>query len=67
VSRTAEGLTETRLTDGTVILDLDGRFQDQVVAHLDRNGRLVYGCVHDDGRPRRALNDTIPTSALEEK
>jgi len=68
VSRTEEGLTETRLTDGTVILDLDGRFQDQVLARLDRNGRLVYGCVHDEGRPRhRATRDTIPTSALEEQ
>ena len=68
VSRSAEGLTETRLTNGTVILDLDGRYQDQVLARLDRNGRLVYGCVHDDGGPHhRAARDTIPTSALEEQ
>lgn len=67
VSRTEEGLAETRLTDGTVILDLDGRYQDHALARLDRNGRLVYGCVHDDGKPHRAIHDTIPTSALEEK
>jgi len=67
VSRTAEGLTETRLTDGTVILDLDGRYQDQVIARLDRNGRLVYGCVHEDGRGHRATRDSIPTSALEDR
>jgi len=67
VRRSEEGLTETRLTDGTMILDLDGRFQDQVLARLDRNGRLVYGCVHDEGKPRTALRDTIPTSALEER
>jgi len=67
VSRTEEGLTETRLTDGTVILDLDGRYQDQVVARLDRNGRLVYGCVHGDGKAHRAIRDTMPTSALEDR
>jgi hypothetical protein len=67
VSRTEEGLTETRLTDGTVILDLDGRYQDQVIARLDRNGRLVYGCVHEDGKGHRAIRDTLPTSALEER
>ena len=67
VSRTAEGLKETRLTDGTVILDLGGRFQDYVVARLDRSGRLVYQCVHDDGKPPRALPDRPPASALEER
>jgi hypothetical protein len=65
VSRTEEGLAETRLTDGTVILDLDGRYQDHVLAHLDRNGKLVYGCVHDEGKSQKAARDTIPTSAFE--
>jgi hypothetical protein len=50
-----------------VILDLDGRYQDQVLARLDRSGRLVYGCVHDEGKPHAALRDTLPTSALEER
>ena len=67
VSRTDEGLLETRLTDGTVILDLGGRFQDNVVARLDRNGRLVYGCVHDDGQRLKAVPDSVPASALEEQ
>jgi hypothetical protein len=67
VSRTDEGLVETRLTDGTVILDLGGRFQDNVIARLDRNGRLVYGCVHDDGKRPKAVPDSVPASALEER
>jgi hypothetical protein len=66
VSRSEEGLVETRLTDGTVILDLNGRFQDYMVARLDRNGRLTYGCVHDGGQ-RLASPDSIPATALEEK
>jgi hypothetical protein len=66
VSRSQEGLVETRLTDGTVILDLDGRFQDHVVARIDRNGRLIYGCIHDDGKPVQFPRDSASTS-LEEK
>lgn len=66
VSRSAEGLVETRLTDGTVLLDLNGRFQDHVLARIDRNGRLIYDCVHDDGKPVQAPRDTAATS-LEEK
>jgi hypothetical protein len=66
VSRSEEGLVETRLTDGTVILDLGGRFQDHVVARIDRNGRLIYDCIHDDGRPVKLAPDTAATS-LEER
>jgi hypothetical protein len=66
VSRSEEGLVETRLTDGTVILDLGGRFQDHIVARLDRNGRLIYDCIHDDGKPVKATPDSVETS-LEER
>jgi hypothetical protein len=64
VGRTEEGLAETRLTDGTVILDLGGRFQENVLARLDGNGRLTYRCVHDDGK-LRAARDTGSTTLLE--
>ena len=53
------------LPPSRVILDLDGRYQDHVLARLDRNGRLLYGCVHDDGKPGKAMRDTIPASAPE--
>jgi hypothetical protein len=66
VSRSSEGLIETRLTDGTVILDLNGRFQDHVLARIDRNGRLIYDCVHGDGKPVLSPPDTAETS-LEEQ
>ena len=64
MGRTEEGLAETRLTDGTVILDLGGRFQENVLARLDGNGRLTYRCVHDDAR-HRAARDTASTTLLE--
>jgi len=49
-----------------VILDLGGRFQDHIVARLDRNGRLIYDCVHDDGKPVKVTPDSAETS-LEER
>ena len=66
VSRSEEGLIETRRTDGTVLLNLNGRFQENLVARIDRNGRLIYDCIHDDGKPVKAPRDTAETS-LEEK
>lgn len=63
-SRTDEGLKETRLPDGTVILDLDGRFQEHAMARV-QNGRVILGCKHDDGRPVNAARDSVPAPALE--
>ncbi len=73
VSTNDEGLVETHLPDGTVILDLDGRFQDYALARVDKYGNLVHGCVHDDGGlhktldSKQALRDTIRAPALEEE
>jgi hypothetical protein len=64
-SLTAEGLVETRLPNGTVILHLDERFHDFVIARVGRNGRVTYGCVFDHGGPERALRDTTAVPALE--
>jgi hypothetical protein len=67
VSRSPEGLRETRLSNGTVILDLDGRFQDFALARVDRHGNAHLGCVHDEGGLVKTLRDTIPVPALEEE
>ena len=64
-SLTAEGLVETRLPNGTVILHLDERFHDYVIARVGRDGRVTYGCVFDHGGPERALRDTAAAPALE--
>ena len=65
VSRTDEGLRETVLANGTVILHLDGRFEDYMVARVDRSGRLVQGCVHDVHGEADALRDTTAARGLE--
>ena len=65
VSRTDEGLRETVLANGTVIVDLDGRFQDYVVARVDRTGRLVHGCAHDVQGLAHALRDSTALRGLE--
>jgi len=64
-SLTAEGLLETRLPNGTVILHLDERFHDYVIARIGRDGRVTYGCVYDHGGPERALRDSTAAPALE--
>ena len=64
-SLTAEGLVETRLANGTVILHLDERFNDYVIARIGRDGRVTYGCVYDHGGPGRAMRDSTIAPALE--
>ena len=67
-SRSGEGLVEVHHPDGTVSVDLQGRFQDYVVAQIGRGGRSVVGCVHDTAAVRRALGDTLAAPpALEEE
>jgi hypothetical protein len=63
VVQTAEGLREEHLPDGTVLLHLDGRFQNYSVARVGRDGRPVLGCVHDqEGSPVHG-HDHAPVKA----
>ena len=67
--RTSEGLTPVRLPDGTVKVDLQGRFLDFSVVRLDANGRLQIGCVEDAPGLARWMDTTpsAPAPALEVK
>ncbi len=47
LSRSSVGLREFRLADGTVGLDLGGRFQEFSVAHIGPNGRVTFDCSSD--------------------
>jgi hypothetical protein len=64
-----EGLTEVRLPNGAVMVDLQGRFMEYSVLRLDLQGRPRLGCVNDD----RALlhwltsREPAPTTVYEEK
>jgi hypothetical protein len=53
MSRSSEGLIEIHRPDGSVMVDLEGRFQEHSVMVRDASGRLRARCVHD---PARALD-----------
>ena len=51
VNKSADDLTEIHHTDGSVSVDLEGRFQSVTVAKIDEDGNLVQSCVDN---PRAA-------------
>jgi hypothetical protein len=46
--RTSEGLAEVRMPDGSVMLDLQGRFMEYSVVQLDPTGHPHFLCVNDE-------------------
>ncbi len=48
VNTSSEGLTETTLRNGTVVVDLQGRFQSAVVATIDKDGNVHSSCVSSE-------------------
>ncbi len=54
-SRSSEGLREIMLPDGTVALDLQGRFRSFSVAKLGKDGSIVTGCVTSENDAERFL------------
>jgi len=67
--RTSEGLSETRLKDGSVMLDLQGRFQEFEIVRLDAQGRPHFSSTSDAATARRLLDPATPapTPNAEEK
>lgn len=49
VNQSTEGLKAERRADGTVAMDLQGRFQSMAVARRDEDGQLVQSCVDNPG------------------
>lgn len=47
LSTSSEGLTEVRHPDGTVTVDLEGRFQNFSVAKVNPDGTITTECVSD--------------------
>ena len=45
VNQSTDGLKSVQHADGSVSLDLQGRFQNIAVAKLDENGQLVQSCI----------------------
>ena len=45
VNQSTDGLKSVRHDDGSVSIDLEGRFQSVAVAKRDENGNVVQSCV----------------------
>lgn len=45
VNQSTDGLQQVRHADGSVSMDLEGRFQSVAVAKRDENGNVVQSCV----------------------
>jgi len=45
VNRSTEGLVEVHHPDGSVSVDLDGRFQNVTVARVNEDGTLTQSCI----------------------
>lgn len=63
--RDTSGLTEVRHADGTVSLDLQGRFQSVSVTHVSADGKVVI-CTDNADHTRHALDGDITASAAPE-
>ena len=58
-----EGLVEVHHPDGSVSIDLEGRFQEYAVARIAPDGKPVFQCVNDRQALRRALLAPVTTPA----
>ena len=64
LSRSTEGLTAQYLPDGTVFLDLQGRFQEFSVARIGEDGRVIFECLSNADAVRQALRAPLPRPAV---
>jgi len=55
LSRSSEGLQVVEWPDGTLTMDLQGRFQEMIVATVAPDGTVRIGCVNQPGQVRAVL------------
>ena len=67
LSRSLDGLLQVRHPDGSVSVDLRGRFQEFAVVRIGADGKPVLRCVEDPISLRRALSPAPAVPALEER
>jgi len=67
LSRSFAGLAQVHHPDGSVSVDLQGRFQEFAVVHLGPDGKPVFRCLDDTAAVRRALHEPMTASGLEER
>ena len=61
--RTSAGLTEVRLPDGAVMVDLQGRFMEYTVLRIDPLGHLRFSDVDEERALIEALTRPVPAPA----
>jgi hypothetical protein len=62
-SHSAEGLVEEHRPDGTVLIDLQGRFQEFATVRVGPDGKLIYQCVEGEKAAERAIHSKVAPSA----
>jgi hypothetical protein len=62
--RTTSGLSAVRLANGAMMLDLQGRYREYIVARIAPDGRPVVSCVHGTAAVRRALDPGAAAPAV---
>lgn len=67
LSRSDEGLVEIHRQDGSVGIDVQGRFQEYVTVVRGRDGKVRFRCIHEGGHSHDAPGDSVATPAGEEQ
>lgn len=68
LSRSSVGLVPVTLPDGSVMLDLQGRFQEFSIARIGPDGRVHHECVSHAGEAHTLLRTPpAPVTAGEER
>ncbi len=63
LSRSSAGLIQKTQPNGTVSVDLQGRFMSASVAHIDAKGQLHTTCTEDLNEAKRVLEGTSPQTS----
>jgi hypothetical protein len=70
VDHSAAGLLEVHHADGSVSVDLQGRFQEYATVRVGPDGKLIFRCVDGEENAKRAVKSSAPAPtapALEER
>ncbi len=65
LNQSIEDLPIVTLPDGSLMVDLQGRFANFSVVRRDESGRLVFDCVYDRASVMRFLQPAAPTAPAE--
>lgn len=65
VDHSSAGLVEVHHPDGSVSIDLQGRFQEYETVRVGPDGKLIYQCVDGEENARRAVAAPAPAAPEE--